>query len=89
MAVADSAVELRKVLSSLAYGPQLLYDAQSHGFHPQRLGADKAYDARACVAAIRQEHVTPHVAQNTNGRRSAIDGRTTRLLATPPASLRQ
>ena len=89
MAVADSAVELRKVLSSLAYGPQLLYDAQLRGFHPQTLGADKAYDARACVAAIRQEHVTPHVAQNTNGRGSAIDGRTTRLLATPPASLRQ
>jgi transposase len=58
--------------------PQLLYDAQLRGFHPQTLGADKAYDARACVAAIRQEHVTPHVAQNTNGRRSAIDGRTTR-----------
>src|SRR3954470_7622999 len=54
--------------------PQLLYDAQLRGFHPRTLGADKAYDARACVAAIRTEGVTPHVAQNTSGRRSAIDG---------------
>jgi IS5 family transposase len=30
------------------------------------------------VAAIRDEQVTPHVAQNTTGRRSAIDQRTTR-----------
>jgi hypothetical protein len=58
--------------------PQLLYDAKLRGFHPRTLGADKAYDARACVAAIRQERVTPHVAQNTSGRRSAIDARTTR-----------
>jgi hypothetical protein len=27
---------------------------------------------------MRQMNVTPHVAQNTSGRRSAIDGRTTR-----------
>src|SRR6266702_2474909 len=46
--------------------PQLLYDAKLRGFHPRTLGADKAYDARACVAAIRQEQVTPHVAQNTS-----------------------
>jgi hypothetical protein len=52
--------------------PQLLYDAQLLGFHPRTLGADKAYAARACVAAIRQEHLTPHVAQNNRGRRSAI-----------------
>ena len=30
------------------------------------------------VAALRAIGVTPHVAQNTSGRRSAIDGRTTR-----------
>ena len=30
------------------------------------------------VKACREIGVTPHVAQNTNGRRSAIDGRTTR-----------
>jgi transposase len=58
--------------------PQLLYDAELRGFHPRTLGADKAYDARACVATIRENGVTPHVAQNTSGRRSAIDRRTTR-----------
>lgn len=42
------------------------------------LGADKAYDTRACVAGIREAGVTPHVSQNNNGRSSAIDGRTTR-----------
>jgi len=58
--------------------PQLLYDAKLRGFHPRTLGADKAYDARECVATIREQQVTPHVAQNTSRRRSAIDRRTTR-----------
>jgi transposase len=42
------------------------------------LGADKGYDTRAFVRALRAREVTPHVTQNTSGRRSAIDGRTTR-----------
>ena len=42
------------------------------------LGADKAYDAEDFVNELRSMKVTPHVAQNTNGRSSAIDGRTTR-----------
>ena len=42
------------------------------------LGGDKNYDARAFVARCREMKVTPHVAQNTKGRSSAIDGRTTR-----------
>jgi IS5 family transposase len=42
------------------------------------LGADKLYDTRAFVAEMRSLGVTPHVAQHTNKRRSAIDGRTTR-----------
>jgi IS5 family transposase len=58
--------------------PQLLYDAQLRGFHPRTLGADRAYDAHACVATMRAYGVTPHVAQNTSSRRSAIDRRTTR-----------
>jgi transposase len=41
------------------------------------LGADKGYDTRDFVAAIRLLGVTPHVAQNTTHRASAIDGRTT------------
>jgi transposase len=42
------------------------------------LGADKAYDTAGHVANLRALGVTPHVAQNLSGRRSAIDGRTTR-----------
>lgn len=42
------------------------------------LGADRAYDTRDFVSDLRDRCVTPHVAQNTSGRRSAIDGRTTR-----------
>lgn len=41
------------------------------------LGADKGYDTAGFVAALRAEQITPHVAQNTTNRRSAIDGRTT------------
>ena len=42
------------------------------------LGADKAYDAEDFVNELRSMTVTPHVAQNTSGRSSAIDARTTR-----------
>ena len=42
------------------------------------MGADKAYDAAEHVARLRAIGVTPHVAQHNSGRRSAIDGRTTR-----------
>jgi transposase len=42
------------------------------------LGADKNYDTRDGVRELRERRVTPHVAQNTSGRSSAIDGRTTR-----------
>ena len=42
------------------------------------LGADKGFDAQDFVNELRSMKVTPHVAQNTRGRRSAIDGRTTR-----------
>ena len=41
------------------------------------LGGDKGYDTREFVAELRRRQVTPHVAQNQSGRRSAIDGRTT------------
>jgi transposase len=45
---------------------------------PITLGTDKGYDAEDFVNELRSMRVTPHVAQNTSGRRSAIDGRTTR-----------
>ncbi len=58
--------------------PVLLDQAKERWFHPTTLGGDKNYDTRECVAAMRELGVTPHVAQNTSNRSSAIDGRTTR-----------
>jgi transposase len=48
------------------------------GRHRATLGADKGYDVAAFVAELRDLNITPHVAQNDTGRRSAIDRRTTR-----------
>lgn len=42
------------------------------------LGADRGYDTREFVERLGNLQVTPHVAQNDTGRRSAIDARTTR-----------
>lgn len=42
------------------------------------VGADKAYDTKDFVAAMRGLRATPHVIQNNANRRSAIDQRTTR-----------
>jgi transposase len=42
------------------------------------VGADRGYDTSGFVDSLRGMQVTPHVAQNTTNRRSAIDGRTTR-----------
>ncbi|MGH7225071.1 MAG: IS5 family transposase, partial [Gemmataceae bacterium] len=53
---------------------------EPHAERPQpiTLGGDKGYDTRNFVMELRELAVTPHVAQNDTGRRSAIDGRTTR-----------
>ena len=45
---------------------------------PITLGGDKHFDTADFVNELRSMNVTPHVAQNTSNRRSAIDGRTTR-----------
>lgn len=42
------------------------------------VAGDKSYDTKDFVADVRGLGFTPHVAQNTSNRRSAIDGRTTR-----------
>ncbi len=42
------------------------------------VAGDKDYDTKEFVADVRAAGFTPHVAQNTTNRRSAIDGRTTR-----------
>jgi len=52
--------------------------AQLPGNHRVTVAGDKGYDTRDFVHGLRQLEATPHVAQNTSNRRSAIDGRTTR-----------
>jgi transposase len=42
------------------------------------VAADKGYDTRDLVTGFRAMHATPHLAQHTTKRRSAIDARTTR-----------
>jgi hypothetical protein len=48
------------------------------GAHRISLRADKGYDAAAFAADMRALNVTPRIAQNLGGRRSAIDACTTR-----------
>ncbi|WP_267433884.1 hypothetical protein [Sphingomonas sp. GM_Shp_1] len=63
-----------------------------HARHEGRsitLGADRAYDTRDFVSDPRDRCVTPHVAQNTSGRRSAIDGRASRMFRPTVQSPRQ
>src|SRR5262249_38739010 len=50
-----------------------------HGRQPKTVGADKAYDTAAFVAALRAAGITPHVAEHiTRCRGSNLDRRTTR-----------
>ena len=46
--------------------------SKQRGFRPKTVGGDKNYDTRKFVADLRVRNVTPHVAQNTSGRRSAM-----------------
>lgn len=58
------------------HGLRMLSDLA--GSHRATVGADRGYDTRDFVQTCRRLEVTPHVAQNTARRRSAIDERTTR-----------
>ena len=55
-----------------------LITPHADGPRPVTLGGDKGFDTQDFVAELREINVTPHLAQNVSGRRSAIDGRTTR-----------
>lgn len=69
LTLANGTAEREAALSMLAAKP---------GSRCVTVGGDRGYDTRAFVAATRQLNVTPHLAQNTSARRSAIDERTTR-----------
>ncbi len=70
MDIADGRAEWRNALEMLDELP---------GKDRVTVGGDKGYDTRDFVAGCRERNVTPHVAQKVQqGRRSAIDARTTR-----------
>jgi transposase len=56
----------------------MLADKQKDRARRITVGADKAYDAKDFVTAARALNATPHITKNDNGRRSNMDGRTTR-----------
>jgi hypothetical protein len=58
------------------YSPYLV---EPHTDRPQKiaLGGYKGFDTEDFVAELREINVTPRLERNTNGRRSAIDGRAT------------
>jgi hypothetical protein len=62
--------------------PEVLIEPRADRAQAITVGADKAHDAEDFVNELRSMKTSP-VAQNTNGRSSAIDGRTT---DTPSAS---
>ena len=57
---------------------EMVKDVKRRRKHRLTLGADKGYDTRDFVGILRKQKITPHVAQNTTNRSSAIDSRTTR-----------
>ena len=73
-------VALVGTMGALSFAAVPFYDwfCRTTGFGGTTLGADKGYDAEDFVNELRSMQVRPHVAQNTNGRSSAIDRRTTR-----------
>ena len=74
--VAD--VEVRPANGTAEREAALDMVANLPGNQPVTVGADKNYDTQDFVAKARDRKATPHVAQNNQRRRSAIDGRTTR-----------
>ena len=56
----------------------LLLASKIPGIQPVPRGGDRNYATRDLVATVRERKSTPHVAQNTTSRSSAMEGRTTR-----------
>jgi transposase len=55
-----------------------MVDQELAGQHRITLAGDRGYDTRDFVQSCRVRNISPHIAQNTSNRRSALDARTTR-----------
>jgi len=78
--VYDGCLTLATGTAEREAGKALVKGIPNRRNHRVTVGLDKHYDTRKFVRAMRLLKVTPHVAQNTTNRSSAIDGRTTRHL---------
>ena len=76
--VYDGCLTLATGTAEREAGKDLVQGISNRRNHRVTVGADKNYDTRKFVAAMRRLKVTPHVAQNVTRRSSAVDGRTTR-----------
>ena len=76
--VYDGCLTLATGTAEREAGKTLVQGIPNRRHHRITVGADKSYDTRKFVRTMRRLKVTPHVAQNTTNRSSAIDGRTTR-----------
>src|SRR5215218_1489073 len=72
LTTADGYAERAAAIEMLARLPQTA--------RRRTVAGDKGYDTRGFITDVRELGFTPHIAQHTNGRRSAIDGRTIRHL---------
>lgn len=76
--VYDGCLTLATGMAEREAGKALVKRIPNRRNHRVTVGADKGYDTRKFVRAMRRLKVTPHVAQNTTNRSSAVDSRTTR-----------
>ena len=70
--------ELMEATGTAERDAALMMAERIAGTNRVTLAGDKGYDTRDFVAELRHMNITPHVAQNTSRRGSAIDNRTTR-----------
>ncbi len=77
--VVDARVTQARGAAEREAAEEMVWAARRRRRRRMTVGADKGYDTRAFVAALRHLGATPHVAQhNSSHFRSAIDGRSTR-----------
>ena len=76
--VARSAVTIASGTAEAHAAIDMLKQLKRKGIHPKTVGADKWYDQKKVVKALRKLKITPHVAQKNGERYTAIDARTTR-----------
>lgn len=76
--VVSSTVTIASGTAEAEAALEMLKHLKRKGIRPKTVGADRWYDQKKVVKALRKLKITPHVAQKTDERYTAIDNRTTR-----------